>query len=127
MHCSEMAPGSTERMGSILMVWTRTRRNCQRAGSRELSLTIQIDGRMVTAVAPCPEDLIVSKLARLDEKDKAFIEAYHSARPLNASIIEERIRLSDFESEVAERAVGYIRDLTARSSIQEMMIRPPGF
>jgi hypothetical protein len=58
--------------------------------------------------------LIVSKLARLDDKDKSFIEAYHSARPLDPSVIEERIRLSDFESPIADRACVYIRHLTRK-------------
>ena len=52
---------------------------------------IDVDGRIVLAVAPCPEDLIVSKLARLDPKDKAFIEAYHAERPLDLDVVEERI------------------------------------
>jgi hypothetical protein len=69
----------------------------------------------VTAVAPCPEDLIVSKLARLDDKDKSFIEAYHSERLLDPSVIEERIRLSDFEPRIADRACVYIRNLTRKS------------
>lgn len=68
----------------------------------------------MTAVAPCPEDLIVSKLARLADKDKSFIEAYHSARPLDLSVIEERIRLSDFEAPIADRARAYVRILLQR-------------
>jgi ABC-type microcin C transport system permease subunit YejB len=48
----------------------------------------------------------------LDDKDKAFIEAYHSARPLDPSVIEERIRLSNFDSPIADRAFAYIRNLT---------------
>jgi hypothetical protein len=55
---------------------------------------------------------IVSKLARLSDKDKSFIEAYHSARPLNPYVIEERIKLSDFESSIGDRAIAYIRNLT---------------
>src|SRR5690349_4603959 len=31
---------------------------------------LEIDGRTVTVVAPAPDDLVVSKLARLDPKDK---------------------------------------------------------
>jgi hypothetical protein len=54
------------------------------------------------------------KLARLDDKDKSFIEAYHSARPLDPRIIEERIRLSNFESKIADRARVYIRNLTRK-------------
>jgi hypothetical protein len=71
-----------------------------------------VDVGTVTAVAPCPEDIIVSKLARLDDKDKSFIEAYHSARALDPHVIEERIRLSNFESPIADRALAYIRNLT---------------
>ena len=69
-------------------------------------------GRAVIAVAPCPEDLIVSKLARLDEKDKAFIAAYHSSRPIDPNLIEERVRLSGFEAAQADLAIHYIRNLT---------------
>jgi ABC-type microcin C transport system permease subunit YejB len=72
---------------------------------------VDVGGRTVTAVAPCPEDVIVSKLARLDDKDKAFIEAYHAARPLDPRVIEERIRSSNFEAPIADRAFAYIRNL----------------
>jgi hypothetical protein len=68
---------------------------------------------MVKAVAPAPEDLIVSKLARLDDKDKMFVKAYNSARPLDIAIIEERIAATDLDPEVAARAVAYIRSLAA--------------
>ena len=83
--------------------------------TRAVVRQIDVGGRSVTAVAPCPEDLIVSKLARLDDKDKSFIEAYHSERPLDPSVIEERIRLSDFEPAIADRAGIYIRNLTRKS------------
>lgn len=88
------------------------------AGWRTRAVVRRIDvaGRVVTAVAPCPEDLIVSKLARLDDKDKSFIEAYHSERPLDLSVIEVRIRLSDFESSIADRARAYIQNLTKKKT-----------
>ena len=38
--------------------------------SRAIDRKVDVDGRQVLAVAPCPEDVIVSKLARLSEKDK---------------------------------------------------------
>src|SRR5262249_41654972 len=43
------------------------------AGWAERAVVRQVDvgGRRALAIAPCPEDLIVSKLARLDDKDKA--------------------------------------------------------
>jgi hypothetical protein len=83
--------------------------------TRAAVLRIDVGGRNVMAVAPCPEDLIVSKLARLDDKDQSFIEAYHSARPLDPSVIEERIRLSDFEPAISSRAIDYIRSLARKS------------
>jgi hypothetical protein len=82
--------------------------------NRALVRRIAVGERIVKAVAPCPEDLIVSKLARLDDKDKAFIEAYHSERPLDPNVIEERIRLADFETAISDRALGYIRNLTRK-------------
>lgn len=51
---------------------------------RAIVLRLSGGNRTVTAVAPCPEDLVVSKLARLGQKDKEFIEALHAVRPLNA-------------------------------------------
>ena len=80
--------------------------------ARAVVRRVDVGGRVVTAVAPCPEDIIVAKLARLNDKDRAFIETYHSARPLDASLIEERIRLSDFAPAIADRAFVYIRHLT---------------
>jgi len=79
--------------------------------TRAIVRRVEADGRTVLAVAPCPEDLIVSKLARLDPKDKAFVEAYHAERPLDPDVIESRIRASDFEPAMAERAIAYIRAL----------------
>ena len=80
--------------------------------TRAIVKSLEVDGRVVTAVAPAPEDVIVSKLARLDPKDKSFIEAFHAERPLDRAIIEARIANSDFVPEVAELAVAFIRTLT---------------
>jgi hypothetical protein len=86
------------------------------AGWQERAVVRQIDvrGRIVSAIAPCPDDLIVSKLARLDEKDRGFIEAYYSQQALDLGMIEERIRLSNFERAIAQRAQDYIRDLARK-------------
>jgi len=82
---------------------------------RALVRGIEVDGRTVLAVAPCPEDLIVSKLARLDPKDRAFLEAYHAERPLDLAVIESRIQDSQIEPAVAERAIAYVRNLKRES------------
>ena len=112
MPCSASARNSTGRMASTSTAWTKGLRLYR--STRAVVREIDVGGRTVTAVAPCPEDIIVSKLARLDDKDKSFIEAYHSERPLDPSVIEERIRLSGFEPSLAQRACAYIRSLTRK-------------
>jgi hypothetical protein len=81
--------------------------------SRAIVRHIHVNGRNVAAVAPCPEDLIISKLARLDDKDKSFIEAYHAARPIDPKVIEDRLELCGLEPEIVARARTYIRNLSA--------------
>ncbi|WP_311972586.1 DUF6036 family nucleotidyltransferase [Bradyrhizobium agreste] len=71
----------------------------------------EVAGRTVTGVAPAPEDLVVSKLARLDERDKRFVGAIHERRPLDLTLLERRIRETDLDPAVAERAIAYIRGL----------------
>jgi hypothetical protein len=82
--------------------------------TRAVVRQIDVGGRKVTAIAPSPEDLIVSKLARLEEKDKSFIEAYYSERPLDVGSIEAKIGLSNLAVPVAQQACAYIRDLARR-------------
>lgn len=81
---------------------------------RAIVLRVAVGDRVVKAIAPCPEDIIVSKVARLDDKDKTFIDALHTARPLDPDLIERRIRSSRMEPAVADRAVAYIRALARR-------------
>jgi hypothetical protein len=82
--------------------------------ARAVTRQVRFGRRIVTAIAPCPDDLIVSKLARLDDKDKAFIEAYYAERPLDVALMEERIGLSHLEPPVAQRACNYIRTLSEK-------------
>jgi Ser/Thr protein kinase RdoA (MazF antagonist) len=48
----------------------------------------------------------------LISKAKAFIKAYHAARPLDLKVIEDWLRLARLEAAVAERPASYIRNLT---------------
>lgn len=57
---------------------------------RAITKTVDVDDRKVLAVAPCPEDIMVCKLARLSEKDKQFVEGYCKARPFNRELVIER-------------------------------------
>jgi len=75
------------------------------------------DGRLVTAIAPAPEDIVVSKLARLDQKDRDYIKAFHAARPLDPDIIEKRVRASGMDNMIEGRALSFVRELVrGRSS-----------
>ncbi len=71
----------------------------------------------VTVVAPGPEDLIVSKLARLADKDRDYIAAYHRARPLDLAVIEARMAECGLEELPARRALAFLAGLpTPRES-----------
>lgn len=59
---------------------------------RAVTKTVDVDGRKVLAVAPCAEDIMVSKLARSSEKDKQFVEGYYKARPFKRELVIERIK-----------------------------------
>lgn len=82
---------------------------------RIIQKEIDVDGRKVLAIAPCPEDVIVSKLARLAEKDKEFIAAFHAARPLNAELIAERIKATNLEPALQERALNFVHRIVRRA------------
>ena len=75
---------------------------------RAIHREVEVDGRLVLAVAPCPEDIIVSKLARLSEKDREFIKAFHTARPLNCDLIVERIKVTKLESAFQKQAIAFV-------------------
>ncbi|MFX7820738.1 DUF6036 family nucleotidyltransferase, partial [Acinetobacter baumannii] len=76
--------------------------------SRATVRRLEVDGREVTVVAPEPNDLLVSKLARLDDKDKDFVEAYHREKTLDTRLVERRIAETDLDPAIAKRAVAYI-------------------
>jgi hypothetical protein len=76
-----------------------------------------VDGRRVKTMAPSPDDLIISKLARLDNKDKDFVEAYHRMRTLDIQLIETRIAETDLDPTIAARALAYIRGLVTKPNV----------
>jgi hypothetical protein len=85
--------------------------------ARAFRKRIEVAGKSVLAVAPAPEDLIVSKLARLDPKDKEFVESYIDARPLDLKAIEELVLATDLDPAVADRAITYLRSLARREDV----------
>ena len=93
--------------------------------SRALKAEIEVDGKVVEGIAPSAVDLIVSKLARLDPKDRKFVEAIHKAKPLDLKLVEERIRETGMESAVAQRAIDYVRDLDEKPEDKSSAPKPP--
>lgn len=81
---------------------------------RAVTVQTEVEGRTVIGVAPALEDLVVSKVARLDERDKRFVGAIHGTRPLDLELIEQRIHKTDLDPAVAERAAAYIRSLKSQ-------------
>jgi hypothetical protein len=84
--------------------------------TRAIYKDVDVDGRRVLAVAPCPEDVIVSKLARLSDKDKDFVEAYHAGRPLDLELIIERTKTTDLAPALQQRAIDFVTRLAKQPS-----------
>ncbi|MGY3448873.1 DUF6036 family nucleotidyltransferase [Bradyrhizobium sp. USDA 4353] len=79
---------------------------------RAVTVRDEVAGRTVFGVAPGTEDLIASKVLRLENRDKVFVEAIHAQRPLDLDLIEQRIlEIPDTDSAIQQRAVNYIRSL----------------
>lgn len=62
------------------------------ASMQAITKAVDLDDRKVLAVAPCPEDIMVSKLARFSEKDKQFVEGYSKRGHSIASLLSSASR-----------------------------------
>lgn len=79
---------------------------------RAVTVRTEVEGRTVFGVAPSPEDLIASKVLRLDDRDKVFVEAIHQRRALNLDLVEQRVREIDaLDPAIQQRAITYISSL----------------
>ena len=68
------------------------------------TMEIDVYGRIAVIVCPCIEDVIVSKLHRLVEKDVTFIKACAQARPLDRLRILDRFRATGPDQVLINRA-----------------------
>ena len=66
---------------------------------RRIERPVDVDGRTVTAVAPDPLDLLVSKLARLDPKDKRWARTYRHHYGIDVAELGRRLDRTDIEAE----------------------------
>ncbi len=72
--------------------------------------------RDLVAIVPGIADLVVSKLCRLDEKDEQWIEACHSAEPLDLVAVGQLLGTVDIEPELRERAERFVDALAQQLS-----------
>lgn len=69
----------------------------------------------IVAIAPCLEDLAVSKIRRLAEKDRNWIEACIAARGLDLEKVADGIRNAPgFDDHQRRHALTYVASLTSR-------------
>lgn len=88
--------------------------------TRAKTMEIDADRQTINAVSPSLEDTIVAKLARLDERDRLFIEAAHAARPLDVDLIRSLYRSTRPDRALRMRAEQFL-DWLGR-----LNRRPPG-
>jgi hypothetical protein len=81
---------------------------------RAVRLQVRDEERSITTVAPSLEDLIVSKLARLDDKDKDFIAACNEARPLDLDRILKLLETTRIDPHRRRDAGNFLDSLIAR-------------
>ena len=81
--------------------------------ARAVRIVIEDENRKITAIAPSVDDLIVAKLARLDEKDKRFIAIWHQARPLDLRRILSLIDLTSLDPSRKRAARMFMESLSA--------------
>jgi hypothetical protein len=84
--------------------------------ARAITIDVDAHGNRVTAVTPCPEDMVCAKLNRLSEKDKAYIEARHLVRPLDFDVIRERFRQTGPVRDILISGLTFLDSLENRSS-----------
>lgn len=76
--------------------------------TREVRLEIEDGPKSITAIVPSLNDLIVSKLARLEEKDKSFVRVCHKAKPLNFDEIRQLLETARIEPAIRNAAIGFL-------------------
>lgn len=78
---------------------------------RAVYKTISAYGANVTLIAPSIEDMTLSKLVRLAEKDRAWIASLHGARPLAKHLLLRRMEQGKIPVEVIANARNFLATL----------------
>lgn len=78
---------------------------------RAIVSTVRDGDAVLKVIAPCPEDLVISKLLRLEDKDRDYIAARHDGRPLDIAEIKDRLRQCRPSPEVEAAAMRFLDTL----------------
>jgi hypothetical protein len=82
----------------------------------------EYDNTNIMIIAPSLPDLAVSKLMRLSEKDKMWMEVCHASRPFNLKNLKILINTCDVEDVFKVRAKQFVESLPVRPVAK---LRPP--
>lgn len=74
--------------------------------------------KVITVVAPCPTDIVVSKAGRLAEKDIEYINAFNQVQALDIEAICERLPTTRMPAEQVERAIAFFRSLPPGKAVE---------
>lgn len=83
--------------------------------SRSVRREVDCYGRRVFAIAPDPQDLILSKLVRLDQKDREFVEEMDRHGRVEHKTLLQRLGSLAVTREVRDRAAEFVSNLQRRS------------
>ncbi len=78
---------------------------------RAVEKEVPVDEKMITVIAPCLDDLIVSKLLRLSSKDKDFIEDSQKMQKLDLNLLKERLESLNQNKEIISNAITFLNSL----------------
>lgn len=78
---------------------------------RQCVTPVDCDGREVYVITPDLHDLVVSKLCRLDESDRTYVEALHTECPLDENLLRSLLETLAVQDEVKEAASSFIARL----------------
>ena len=75
---------------------------------RQVEIEINVYGRPGFVVAPCLDDIIVSKLHRLEQKDMDFIEVVADARGVHVPTVMARLKTTGPDPAILARAEAFL-------------------
>ena len=93
--------------------------------TRAVYREIKHEGREIMAIAPCIEDLAISKMRRLAEKDREWVEACNRTRGLDIDLLKAGLASAPYEPAERDRTLSYLASLPSNPPKPIELIAPP--